>query len=240
MTDHIVKAYEEELFHLNRTITMMGELTDEQLETTIAAAEQSDVELAARVLEREPEADRMAQEVNNLVIRILALRQPIAIDLRQVLSALKIASELERICDYAEDLAQRLLALRTAHIEPLHSLLALARYAASLVKDAMHAYARRDLAEARAVWQRDTELDARYTALFREFLTYMLEDPRQISAGTQMLFMARTIERIGDRATNIAEIVVYLVGGTAVDEPRLKADATKSLMLSRPVPAAIK
>ena len=238
MTEHIVKAYEGELVRLKRTIATMGELTTQQLDAAIGAAERSDAELAARVIEREPEADRLAHEVENLVIRILALRQPIAIDLRQVLSAMKMAGELERICDYAEDLAQRLIALRTAHIEPLPSLLNLARYAATMVNDALHAYTQMDIAEARAVWQSDTDLDARYTALFREVLTYMLEDPRQISAGTQMLFMARAIERIGDRATNIAEIVVYLVGGTAVAEERPKADSTKSMMLSTPAPAA--
>jgi phosphate transport system protein len=105
-----------------------------------------------------------------------------------------------------------------------------------MVNDALAAYARMDAAEARAVWHRDSELDARYTALFREILTYMLEDPRQISANAQMLFMARAIEGIGDRATNIAEIALYLVGGTPVKEERPKADATKSMMLSEPSP----
>lgn len=238
MTEHMIKSYEEELIRLNRMITGMGKLTSEQLGAAIGAAERSDSEMAARVMEREPEADRMAHEVENLVIRILALRQPMAIDLRQALSALKIAGELERICDHAKDLAQRLIALCAAGVEPLPSLVELARYGATMVSDAMHAYAQMDAAEARAVWNRDTELDARYTVLFREFLTCTLEDLRQISANTQMLFMARAIERIGDRATNIAEIVLYLVGGTPVEEERPKADATKSMMLSKPSPPA--
>jgi phosphate transport system protein len=236
MTDHVIKSYEEELSRLTGMITAMGSLTSEQLEAAIDAAERGDPDLAAKVIEREPEADRMAYEVDNLVIRILALRQPMAIDLRQVLSALKIAAELERICDHAKDLAQRLIALRHAGVEPLPSLVELARYAVSMVDDAMNAYARMDADEARAVWHRDTDLDARYTALFREFLTYMLEDPRQISANTQMLFMARSVERIGDRATNIAEIVLYLVGGTPLAEARPKADETKSMMVSEPSP----
>lgn len=234
MTNHPTKPYEKELFRLNHAITVMGELTGEQLATVIAAAERSDARFAASVIERDPEADRMAQEVHNLAVRILALRHPIAIDLRQVMSALKIAGELERICDYAKDLALRLIALRTAQIEPLHSLLDLARSAATMVDDTMQAYTQMDVAEARAVWNRDAELDARYTAVFRELLLHMLEDPRRISAGTQMLFMARAVERIGDRATNIAEIVMYLVGGTAIEDERPKADATKSMMLSRP------
>lgn len=234
MTDHTIKSYDEELVRLKDMITTMGRLTSEQLDVVVLAAERSDADLAARVIEREPEADRLAHEVENLVIRILALRQPMAIDLRQVLSALKLAGELERICDHANDLARRLIALCGAGVQTLPSLIELAHFAIAMVNDAMNAYAQIDAAEARAVWHRDRDLDARYTALFREFLTYMLEDPRQISANTQMLFMARAIERIGDRATNIAEIVLYLVGGIPVEEERPKADATKSMMLSEP------
>ena len=236
MPEHTVKSYEDELVRLKQMITGMGKLTGEQLEMAVGAAERSDAEIATRVIEREPEADRMAHEVENMVIRVLALRQPMAIDLRQVLSASKMAGELERVCDHAKDLSQRLIALCGAHIEPLPSLADLGRYAITMINDAMHAYTQMDGAEARAVWHRDRELDSRYTALFREILTYMLEDPRQISAATQMLFMARTIERIGDRATNIAEIVLYLVGGTPVEDERPKADATKSMMLSEPSP----
>jgi len=171
-------------------------------------------------------------QIDDMVIRVLALRQPWAIDLREVLSALRIAIELERICDHAEDLAQRLITLRSARVEPVHSIVNLGRFAMKMVGDALNAYSKMDDVEAQQVWTRDIELDAMYTALFRELLTYMLEDPRGISANTQMLFMARAIERIGDRATNIAETVRYLVGGTPVEEERPKADATKSIMLS--------
>jgi phosphate transport system protein len=236
MTNHMMKSYDEELVRLKGIVTAMGKLTGEQLEAAIGSAERSDSELAASVIQREPEADRMAHEIDNLVIRVLALRQPMAIDLRHVLSALRLAIELERICDHAEDLAERLIALRAAHADPVHSLVNLGRYAMTMVNNAMHAYTQMDAVEAQDVWNCDTELDAMYTALFRELLTYMLEDPRQISANTQMLFMARTIERIGDHATNIAEIVRYLVGGTPVEEERPKADATKSIMLSTPAP----
>ncbi len=234
MTDHMIKSYEEELNRLNGMITAMGKLATEQLEAASDAAELSDPDLASRVIEREPEADRLAHKVESLVIRILALRQPTAIDLRQVLSALKIATELERICDHAKDLAQRLIALSTAGVQPLPSLIELARFAAAMVNDAMQAYAGMNAAEVRAVWKRDSELDAKYTALFREVLTYMLEDPRRIAANTQMLFMARTIERIGDRATNIAEITVYLVRGVPIEEERPKADTTKSMIATEP------
>jgi phosphate transport system protein len=228
----MMKPLDEELVRLKGMVTNMGELTGAQLEAAIGSTEGPDSELANSVIQREPEANRMMHEIDNMVIRVLALRQPWAIDLREVLSALRIAIELERICDHAEDLAQRVITLRNARIEPVHSLVNLGRFAMKMVNDAMHAYSRRDTLEAQQVWTRDTELDAMNTVLFRELLTYMLEDPRRISANTQMLFMARAIERIGDRATNITETVRYLVGGTPIEEERPKADATKSIMLS--------
>jgi phosphate transport system protein len=237
LSEHVIKSFEEELVRLKSKVVDMGKLTGLQLETAIASIEGPDSELAASVIRTEPEVNRMMHEIDNLVIRLLALRQPWAIDLREVLSALRIAIELERICDHAEDLAQRVTTLHAARIEPVHSLVNLGRFAITMVHDAMLAYARRDAVEAQQVWTRDAELDAMYTALFRERLTYMLEDPREISANVQMMFMARAIERIGDRATNIAEIVRYLVGGTPVEEERPKADATKSILLSTASPS---
>src|SRR5579875_3516941 len=227
MTDHLIKAYEQELIRLNGLVAGLGALAEEQLAAAIGAVERPDPELAALVLRREPDADR-----------ILALRQPLATDLRAVLAALRIGNELERICDQAEDFAQRAIALTAAQIKPAHSLISLARYGAAMVADAMQAYRQLDAAAAQAVWSRDVELDQRYTALFREFLAHMLENPRWISADTQMLFMARAVERIGDRATNIAEIVHYLVIGTPLEEERHKGDATKSMMLAPPPAAA--
>jgi phosphate transport system protein len=234
MIEHLLKVYEEELSRLHGLVAALGGLAGEQLDAATASAERHDPEAAASVLRREPEADRLTREIDDLAIRILALRQPVAVDLRAVIAALRIGNELERICDYAEDFAQRSIALDVAKIEPVQSLVQLSHYGTTMVKDAMRAYRRLDAAEAQEVWDRDAELDQRYTALFRELLTYMLEDPRQISANTQMLFMARTVERIGDRATNIAEIVHYLVAGVPVEEARRKADATKSMMLSAP------
>jgi phosphate transport system protein len=233
----MMKSFEEELARLKAMVRDMGKLTGLQLEAAIGSTEGPDAELAGSVIQREPEANRMMHEIDNMVIRLLALRQPWAIDLREVLSGLRIAIELERICDHAEDLAQRVITLRRAGIEPVHSLVNLGRFAMKMVNDALHAYAQRDAFEAQQVWTRDSELDAMYTALFRERLTYMLEDVQGISANTQMLFMARAIERIGDRATNIAETVRYLVGGTPVEEERPKADTTKSILLSTASPS---
>ncbi len=231
MTDHLIKAYEEELQQLKGAVATMGQLTAEQIEAALGAAQRSDPDLAARVVEREPEADRLAHQIDALVVRLLALRQPVAVDLRAILSALRIANELERICDHAENMAKRLIALEARKIELMRSLVNLGQFAATMVKDAMDAYAAADGRKAQEVWDRDRELDEMYTALFRELITYMMEDPRRISAATHMLFMARDIERIGDRATNIAEMVLYLVRGTPIEEERPKADATKSIVL---------
>ena len=230
MSDHLAKPYEEELLRLNTMVTKMGNLTVEQLETALQAAEKLDTALATQVIHREPDADRLEHEIDNLVIRIIALRQPVAVDLRAALSGLRIANELERICDHAENLAQRLIALSGAQGLSFRSLVNLGRFAMAMVKDAMDAYLQANVAKAQDVWKRDTALDEMYTSLFRELLTYMAEDARRISGITQMLFMARDIERVGDRATNIAEDVQYLVGGRPVEEERPKADATKSMM----------
>lgn len=233
MSDRLAKPFEEEILRLKSMVTEMGNLTVEQLEAVLQAAEKLDIALATRVLQREPDADRREHEIDSLVIRIIALRQPVAVDLRVALSGLRIATELERICDHAENLAQRLIGLSPGQGLPLRSLINLGRFAMAMVKDAMDAYLQTDIARARDVWNRDTALDEMYTSLFRELLTYMAEDPRRISASTQMLFMARDIERIGDRATNIAEDVRYLVGGLPIEEERPKADATKSIAALR-------
>ncbi len=232
MTDHMIKAYEGELQQLKSMVVTMGRVTAEQIEAALGAAQRSDPDLASRVVEREPEADRLAHQIDALVVRLLALRQPVAVDLRAILSALRIGNELERICDHAENMAKRLIALETRKVELMRSLVNLGQFASVMVKDAMDAYAAADGRKAQEVWDRDRELDEMYTALFRELITYMMEDPRRISAATHMLFMARDIERVGDRATNIAEMVLYLVRGTPIEEERPKADATRSIVLN--------
>jgi phosphate transport system protein len=229
MTNHIVKSFDEQLRQLRRLVEGMGKLTCEQMKGAIEAVERSDRAIASRIIEREPGADQMQHEIDRLSIHLLALRQPVAVDLREVLSAQRIANELERICDYAEDLAERLLALRTTGEEPFRSLIALGRSALAMVEDAMAAYSTRDSRRAQEVWARDKELDEMYSGCFRELLTYMMGDQRRTSTGTQMLMMARAIERAGDRATNIAEMVRYLVSGMLVEEERPKADTTKTL-----------
>jgi phosphate transport system protein len=230
MSEHTVRSYNEELDRLKDMVLGMGRLTRQQLEGALDAAERSDSELAAQIIGDEPEANRMEHEIDELAVRLLALRQPVAIDLRAVLSAMRIANELERVCDYAADLAERLKTLHPNGGEPVGSLVSPGRFAVAMLTDAMLAYENGDDRQALEVWGRDKELDKMYTGLFRELLTHKMQDARQISVSIQMLFMARDIERAGDRATNIAEIVRYLVRGTIPEEVRPKADATRSIL----------
>lgn len=229
MTDHVVKSFDKELASLKGMVAEMGALAVDQLAGIVAATERFDADIAARVIEREPRADHFEHEIEGLTIRILALRQPMAADLRQALAALRIANELERICDHAENIAERLISVSGTQAEPARSLTGLARFARAMVEDIMRAYATADAALADAVWNRDRELDEMYSSLFRELLTYMMEDPRRVSATIQTLFMARDIERIGDRATNIAERVRFLISGARDEVERPKADTTKSI-----------
>ncbi len=234
MTEHTVKSYSEQLDLLKKKVISMGQLTHEQLKSALDAVERLDAGLARRIIEREPQANHMEHEIDELTIRILALRQPVAVDLRVVLSALRIANELERVCDYAADLAERFITLRTDGGEPIRSLLDFGRFAVSMVQDALSAYESGDDRKAEEVWRRDKELDEMYTAHFRELMMRMIEDPARISVNTQLLFMARGIERVGDRATNIAENVQYLVRGTLPEEDRPKGDATRAILLRKP------
>jgi phosphate transport system protein len=237
-TEHIIKSYDEELSRLSKLIVEMGGLAESQLAAATDAVVQRDSALAARVVEADAKVDELEREADNLAIRLLALRQPMAIDLRQIFVALKISSDLERMCDYAANVAKRSIALsQTPPIQPAHALPRMARLALMLIKDVIDAYVELDADKALEVWRRDEELDEMYASLFREFLTYMMEDPRNIGAYTHLLFMAKNIERIGDHATNIAENLYYLVHGTPLTAVRPKGDKT-SLEIVAPGEAA--
>jgi phosphate transport system protein len=224
-SEHIVKSYDEELQRLSKMIVEMGGLAECQLAAAIEAVQERDSELAARVIEDDAKVDQIERELDNLAIRLLALRQPMARDLREIFVALKIASDLERICDYCANVAKRSIALSQAPpVQPAHALPRMAHLALVLVKDVIDAYVEHDAEKALDVWNRDEELDEMYASLFREFLTYMMEDPRNIGACTHLLFMAKNIERIGDHATNIAENLYYLVHGTPLTQARPKGD----------------
>jgi phosphate transport system protein len=224
-SEHIIKSYDEELERLSKMIVEMGGLAESQLAAAIEAVAKRDSALAARVIEGDDKVDQLERDLDNLAVRLLALRQPMARDLREIVAALKIASDLERICDYAVNVAKRSIALaQSPPIQPVHALPRMAQFALLLVKDVIDAYVERNADKAIMVWTRDEELDEMYSSLFREFLTYMMEDPRNIGVYTHILFMAKNIERIGDHATNIAENLYYLVHGTPLTQVRPKGD----------------
>ena len=223
--DHIVKSYDEELARLGNMIVEMGGLAESQLSAAIDAVAKRDSALAALVVEGDAKVDDLERELDNLAIRLLALRQPMARDLREIFAALKIGADLERICDYAANVAKRSIALaQSPPIQPVHALPRMGTLALALIKDIIDAWVEKDADKALEVWRRDEELDEMYSSLFREFLTYMMEDPRNIGACTHLLFMAKNIERIGDHATNIAEDLYFLVHGTPLTEVRPKGD----------------
>jgi phosphate transport system protein len=175
----------------------------------------------------------MQREIERQAIRLIALRQPLAQDLRDTIAALKVSNNLERIGDLAKNIAKRTLML--TEIEPIalsRSLERMGRNVTSLLKDVLDAYASADAEAARRVWLQDEEIDERYNALFRELLTYMMEDPRKISVGANLLFMAKNLERIGDHATNIAEVVHYRVTGQELPEDRPRGPSAEGIDLS--------
>ncbi|MGB8273981.1 MAG: phosphate signaling complex protein PhoU [Alphaproteobacteria bacterium] len=222
-TKHIVKAYDEELKHLNNTIMEMGGLAETQIASAIQAIVKRDSDLAAQVVEGDEQVDEMEHEVASFSVRLLALRQPMASDLRNIVVALKVSSDIERIADYAVNVAKRAFALNVApSVTPVIRIPRMGRLVQRMVKDVLDAYAERDVDKAMNVWAHDKDIDDMYDSLFRELLTYMMEDPRSISACTHLLFIAKNIERIGDHATNIAENIYYLVHGRPWHKARPK------------------
>jgi len=229
VSEHIIKSYDEELRRLDNAITQMGGLAETQLASAIEAMVKRDSRLAADVVEADARVDQLEQDIEGLALRLLALRQPMAVDLRQILAALKTASDLERIADYATNVAKRSIVLnQSPPVKPAFSIPRMGRLGQAMIKDVLDAYVERDADKALLVWARDEELDEMYTSLFRELLTYMIEDPRNITACTHLLFMAKNIERIGDHATNIAETLYFMVHGTPLTMARPKRDWTTS------------
>lgn len=227
VAEHIIKSYDQELQRLDNTIAEMGGMAESQLAAAIDAVVKRDSDLATEVIEHDAKVDELEHEVESLVVRLLALRQPMARDLRQIVAALKTATDLERICDYAANVAKRSIVLnQTAPVKPVYALPRMGALCQGMVKDMLDAYVERDADKALAVWLRDEELDEMYTSLFRELLTYMIEDARNITPCTHLLFMAKNIERIGDHTTNIAETLYFLVHGKPLAQIRPKRDRT--------------
>ena len=235
-SEHIIKIYDAELSRLSKMLLEMGGLAETQLASALDSVSRRDTKLAAEVIDSDAKADQLERDIDNLVVRHLALRQPAASDLRETVVALKIASDLERICDYAANVAKRSIPLsQMPPVQPAHALLPMGRLALLLIKDVIDAYVAGDAEKALGVWLRDQELDQFYADLVRVLLTYMMEDPRHIGTCIHLLFMAKNIERIGDHATNIAENVYYLVHGVPLDRVRPKADKS-SLEVVGPKP----
>jgi len=225
--DHIVKSFDEEIRKLNNYITHMGGLAEAQLQAAIETLVKRDADTASRIIQDDSKIDEHENLISQQVVRLLALRQPMAIDLRQIVAALKISSDLERFGDYATNIAKRSIAL--AQLPPLKPLFAIPRMAKLVqqnIKDVLDAYTEADAVKAIQVWQRDEEVDEMYTSLFRELLTYMMEDQRNISASIHLLFIAKNVERMGDHATNIAETIHFIVHGHDIAAARPKGDNT--------------
>jgi phosphate transport system protein len=229
MLDHTVKAFTEELEALGNEVARMGGLAETAVNEAIAAVSRRDTVLAQGVIERDGKIDTAQRDIEKRAIRLFALRQPMAMDLRIVLTGWRIAGELERVGDLAKNIAKRALILNQS--EPIHltrSVERMGKLAAAHLKQVLDAYSSRDVQIAVGVWFQDEDIDAHYTSLFRELLTYMMEDPRTIGAVAHLLFVAKNIERIGDHSTNIAEYIHYLVTGEDIAKERPKADSEAS------------
>lgn len=236
MTQHIVASYENELRELGRKIAEMGGQVERLVADSTIALLKRDVTLAEKVIIGDRKVNALQREIEDAAITMIALRQPIASDLREVISSIRVAIDLERIADHAKNNAKRALALDGEYQaqKQLRGVEHMSEIALEQLKAVLDAYANRDDTRALAIWKRDGEIDAIYTSLFRELLTYMMEDPRHITLCTHLLFAAKNIERIGDHAQNIAETVHYLVvGEPVVDESRQADNLSVKLGLAR-------
>jgi phosphate transport system protein len=235
MNDHIVKSFDQELQLLDKKVAQMGGLAERQLAQAFDALERRDPKLAEGAVASDRSIDVLERELQEQTILMIARRQPVANDLRHIMTVLKIAGDLERIGDLAKNIAKRALAVSGEnHPKPLMTgLKHMLELALRQLKDVLDAHAERDSEKALAVWRADERIDAMYNSLFRELLTYMMEDPRNIGLCTHLLFGAKNIERIGDHTTNIAETVHYLVSGATIADDRPKGDTTSSTLISK-------
>lgn len=235
MQEHTVRAYAEELRRLRELIARMGGLAERQVADSVTALVRRDADLATEVIARDAEIDALEREIESFCIRLLALRQPVGADLRLVVSALKISHEIERVGDYARNAAKRSVVLsQQPAIGSLNGFQRMAVLVQENLKGAMDALVNDDAARADEVWAADKPVDEVYNGIFRELLTFMMEDPRNITAATHLLFVAKNLERIGDHATNIAETVHYAVSGESLTEERPKADSSAYAVVRPP------
>ena len=225
--EHIVRSFDEELNQLNSMIAEMGGMAESQLAAAVDAMVRRDVKAALLIKKADKKIDALESAIDDHAMRILALRQPMADDLRGVIVALKTAAIIERIGDYAKNIAKRTQVLaESPTLGATKTVKRMASLVQPMIKDVLDAYVTRDATKAEDVRLRDEDVDSLHTSLFRELLTYMMEDQKNITAASHMMFIAKNIERIGDHATNIAENVHYLVHGEMPEEARPKSDAS--------------
>ena len=237
MVDHTIRAFDTDLQQLAGKVAEMGRLDGEQIADAITSLLERDTALAEQVIATDDRVDDLQREIEEKAVATIARRQPMAIDLREIVGTLRISNDLERIGDLAENIAKRVLLLLPKEFR-LNAVALQLQHMGNLVRDqlarVLRSYEQRDAVLALDVWRKDQEIDALNSSLFRELLTYMMEDPRNITFCSHMLFCAKNVERAGDHATNIAETVYYIVEGHQLTEKRPKADVTSR----KPVPLA--
>ena len=232
---HTAKAFDNDLQDLARMVAEMGGLAEKQINEAVSALARRDATLAQRVTTGDAAIDALQREIEERAVLTIARRQPMAVDLREIVGALRLANDLERIGDLAKNIGKRVLALNGEFPPP--KLIRGVEHMADLVlgqlKTVLDSYAQRDLSKAMVVWRGDEEIDAMTTSVFRELLTYMMEDPRNITFCIHLLFCAKNIERMGDHATNIAETIHYIVEGKPMADKRPKGDDTTAFAALR-------
>jgi phosphate transport system protein len=234
--EHIVRSYEEQLKKLREMIARMGGLAERQVADAAYALVRRDTELASEVIGRDGEIDALERDIENFCVRLLALRQPMAGDLRFIIAAMKVSNAIERIGDYARNCAKRAVVIsQQPQISSMTGFQWMAKLVQENLKEAIDSLLNQDAAAAERVWAADANVDDVYNGIFRELLTHMMEDARNITAATHLLFVAKNYERIGDHATNIAETVFYAVRGGTLPEERPKGDTSAYAVVRPPV-----
>ena len=224
---HTVKSYDDDLKQLRALVAQMGGIAESQILNAIEALQRRDAEGALKIIDADKLLDALEGEVEKMTVRLIALRAPLADDLREIISALKISALLERIGDYAKNIAKRTTVLaQYAAIEPMIIIPEMGRMVSRMVSATMSAYATRDSVAAKKIWLQDRDVDNFYNSVFRILLTHMMENPHHITLSTHLLFIAKNIERIGDHVTNISEIIHYNVTGDTIPDNRPKGDMT--------------
>jgi phosphate transport system protein len=226
--DHTAKAFDTDLQDITRKVAEMGGLVEQQIGDAIQALVDRDLEMGERVIAMDPQIDAMQREIEEKAILTIARRQPMAVDLREVVGAMRVCNDLERIGDHAKHLGKRVVALDGDFYPQklIRGVEHMAELVSAQLKQVLDSYASRDLAAALTVWKGDEEIDSMCTSLFRELFTYMMEDPRNITFCMHLMFCAKDIERMGDHATNIAETVYYMIEGRQITDQRPKGDPT--------------